>query len=252
MSFFVCLLLAVVLCAPAGRAQQAALGKTTLVYANPLPFSYTTDLPAPCSAHTELRDPCILRDGDHYYLVFTMWPFSDIADKDPAKPNMNSSPGIRLFVSKDLTHWTPLNWLVKSSDLPEDCPYKNRFWAPEIHRFGGKYYLIFTADNWEDAKYNPNGQPGYHAFVGVADKVDGPYRHITVLPDSACDTTLLGDDNARVYAFMPFHDLYVQQVDLSKLSEGKVSYLSARTKIVTADSSDIGQPSPKYLEGPGR
>jgi GH43 family beta-xylosidase len=23
-----------------------------------------------------------------------------------------------------------------------DCPYKHRFWAPEIHRIAGKFYLI--------------------------------------------------------------------------------------------------------------
>ena len=36
---------------------------------------------------------------------------------------------------------------MKSSELPEDCPYKHRFWAPEIHKIGGRFYLIFTADN---------------------------------------------------------------------------------------------------------
>ncbi len=234
-----------------GRAQQAAPhAPATLAYANPLPFSYTTSLPAPGSMHTELRDPCIIRDGNRYYLVFTMWPFADIGAKGPAKPDLNSSPGIRLFVSKDLAHWTALGWLVKSSALPGSSPYKHRFWAPEIHKLGGKYYLIFTADNWIDAKYNAGGKPGYHAFVGVADKVDGPYRHITLLPDSACDTTLLGDSDGRVYAYMPFGDLFVQQVDLSHLAEGKVSYIGARTKIVQADNSDIGLPSPRYLEGP--
>lgn len=61
-----------------GAAQQAASHPNALAYANPLPFSYTTSLPAPGSMHTELRDPCIIRDSDRYYLVFTMWPFTDI------------------------------------------------------------------------------------------------------------------------------------------------------------------------------
>ena len=218
----------------------------TLTYTNPLHFGTKTGR----EGHDELRDPCILKEGDTYYLVFTMWPFTDRADQDAAKPDRNSSPGIRLYSSKDLTHWTPGPWLVKSSDLPDSSPYKHRFWAPEIHKIGGKFYLVFTADNWLKPEYNATGQFGYHAFLGVADKVIGPYKHISYLPDSACDTTIFGDVDGRVYAFMPFGDLFVQELDLSRLAEGKVSYKTPRQKIVSSDFSDIGQPSPKYLEGP--
>lgn len=57
--------------------------------------------------HDELRDPCIIKEEDTYYFVFTMWPFADSSAKDTSKPDLNSSPGIRLYSSKDLTHWTP-------------------------------------------------------------------------------------------------------------------------------------------------
>jgi len=215
----------------------------TLTYKNPLLF------PGPDN-HGELRDPCIIRHGDHYYLVYTMWPFSDISGRDPSKPDMGSSPGIQMFVSTDLTNWKPLTWLVKFADLPDDCPYKGRFWAPEIHEHNGKFYLIFYADNWIDSKYNGDGKPGYHAFIGVSNKVDGPYEHISYLPDSACDTTLLFDDDGRTFAIMPYGDMFEQQVDLSKIEQGKLSYIGLRTKILSHDNSDISLPSPKYLEGP--
>ncbi len=218
----------------------------TLTYANPLHFGTNTGR----EDHDELRDPCIIHEGGTYYLVFTMWPFTDSSAKDPTKPDMNSSPGIRLYFSKDLTHWTPGSWLVKSSALPADSPYKHRFWAPEIHKIGGKFYLVFTTDNWIKPEYNATGHFGYHAFIGVADKVTGPYEHISYMPDSACDTTIFGDDDGRVYASMPFGDLFVQELDLSRLSEGKVGYKTPRQKIVSSDFADIGQPSPKYLEGP--
>src|SRR4051794_34948181 len=42
--------------------------------ANPNDFLYDHGQTAP---RPEVRDPCILRDGDTYYLVFTMWPFSN-------------------------------------------------------------------------------------------------------------------------------------------------------------------------------
>lgn len=226
-----------------GTRTQAA---KTLTYTNPLHFGGNTGR----KDHDELRDPCIIREGDTYYLVFTMWPFTDSSAKDISKPDMNSSPGIRLYISKDLTHWTPGPWLVKSSDLPDNSPYKHRFWAPEIHKIGGKFYLVFTTDNWLKPEYNATGKWGYHAFLGVADKVTGPYQHISYMPDSACDTTILGDSDGRIYAYMPFGDLFVQELDLSKLAEDKISYHGPRQKIVSDDFSDIHQPSPKYLEGP--
>lgn len=53
------------------------------------------------------------------------------------------------------------------------------------------------------------GHFGYHAFIGVADKATGPYQHISYMPDSACGTTTMGDDDGHVYAYMPFGDLFV-------------------------------------------
>jgi beta-xylosidase len=77
-----------------------------------------------------------------------VYPFSHHTGKDESKPDMNSSPGIKLYRSSDLLDWEFVDWLVKSSELPEDCPYKHRFWSPEIRMINGKYYLTFTADNW--------------------------------------------------------------------------------------------------------
>jgi len=218
----------------------------TFDYTNPLAFKYPTpERPD----ESEIRDPCIIHEGDRYYLTYTVWPFSDSSSKDPAKPDMRSSPGIALYSSADMKSWKFENWIVKSSELPDDCPYKHRFWAPEIHKIQGKFYVIFTADNWLKKEYNATGDWGYHAFVGVADKVTGPYKHITYIKDSACDTTLMDAKNGKVYAIMPFGDLFEQEIDLSRLSEGKIT-LGERKKILTCDNADIQQPSPKYLEGP--
>ena len=45
---------------------------------NPLPFEYVEGQTAP---RREVRDPCIIREGDRYYLVFTMWPFRNREEK---------------------------------------------------------------------------------------------------------------------------------------------------------------------------
>jgi len=164
---------------------------------------------------------------------------------------MNSSPGIRLYSSKDLKNWTFEKWLVKSSELPEDCPYKHRFWAPEIHKIKNKFYLIFYADNWIEDKYNAAGEKGYVAFVGVSDKVDGPYEHISWLKGAGCDTNLFGDDDGKIYAIMPFGNEYIQEVDLSGIEQGDIKLIGERKMIVAQDNSDVDKTfNPDYMEAP--
>ena len=222
----------------------------TFTYQNPLPFSYTDGQPR---AEKEVRDPCIIREGDTYYLIFTMAPFANREDRRMTLPDNGSSPGIALYSSPDLKTWKFENWLVKSSDLPVDSPYKNRFWAPEIHKFNGKFYIIFTADNWIKPEYNPAGRWGTAgwAFVGVADRITGPYQHISYIKGAGCDTTLFQDTDGKTYAIIPRYDIYMQEIDLTGLEQDKVELLGEPKKIVSAKNDDIGAPvSPRYMEGP--
>jgi len=122
----------------------------TFTYSNPIYFQGN-------GPRDSIHDPQILRDGDTYYLVATLWPFANYSDRDPGKPDLGSAPGIKLYSSRDLTHWKLENWLLKSADLPEACPYKHQFWAPELHKIGGRYYLIVGGSNWIDDKYNVGG-----------------------------------------------------------------------------------------------
>ncbi|BDI28444.1 endo-1,4-beta-xylanase [Capsulimonas corticalis] len=217
---------------------------------NPLPFAYNVDGAA---SHTELRDPCITREGDTYYLVFTVWPFAGRIVERMGLPDNGSSPGIALYSSKDLKDWAFVTWLVKSSDLAEDCPYKHRFWAPEIHKIHGRFYLIFTADNWNKLEYNPAGEwcdSGY-AFVGVADEITGPYEHITYIHGACCDTSLFEDSDGRTYALIPRMNVDVQEIDLTQIDRDIVTLLGKPETVITADNSDIGfAPRPDYLEAP--
>ena len=211
----------------------------------PLPFTYAEGQAQPQS---ELRDPCIIREGDTYYLVFTMYPFRSREELRLHEPNQGGSPGIALYSSCDLKSWKFENWLVKSADLPETCPYKNRFWAPEIHKIAGRFYLIFTADNWLQNEYNPAGRWGTAgwAFVGIADKITGPYERITWLQGAGCDTTLFGDSDGKTYAFIPRGNIDVQEVDLLEMK-----LIGKPQRIVNADNADIGiAAKPEYLEGP--
>jgi xylan 1,4-beta-xylosidase len=234
-------------CAVASTARGEVSAAST--YANPLPFSYESN----GALRREVRDPCVIHEGDTYFLTFTMWPFANREQNRMGQPDNGSSPGIALYSSLDLKEWKFENWLVKSSELPVNCPYKHRFWAPEIHKINGKFYLIFTADNWLEAEYNPAGNWGSagYAFVGVADAITGPYRHITYIPGGACDTTLFVDTDGQIYAVMPKYNLYVRRIDLSRLETSEIRWIGEESKILDCKNDDIGlQTSPEYLEGP--
>ena len=236
---------------PGGRVQPAPEAEPRKApQARPLPFQYTEGQTAP---RDEVRDPCIIRDGDRYYLTFTMWPFRNREESRLGEPDQGGSPGIALYASKDLKAWTFAKWLVKSSELPENCPYKNRFWAPEIHKINGKHYLIFTADNWIKKEYNPAGSWGTagHCFIGVADSVEGPYEHITWVSGGTCDMSLFGDSDGQVYALKPKRDLFIQKIDLGQLERDQVKWAGPEERVVPCGNADIGlAASPEYLEGP--
>lgn len=89
----------------------------------------------------------MVREGDRYHLVITMRPFCGGEEAHLAEPDNVSSPGIALCSSPDLKAWKFETWLVKSSELPADCPYKHRFWAPEIHKIAEKFYLFSVRSN---------------------------------------------------------------------------------------------------------
>src|SRR5450432_2093848 len=71
------------------------------------------------------HDPCIIKQGDTYYVFGTSMP---------------GSPGITLRTSKDLVHWTARTPLF--SAIPEwaagAVPGTKGMWAPDISLFNGK------------------------------------------------------------------------------------------------------------------
>ena len=229
--------------------EEKGVRERTFTYQNPLPFEYE----AMGGIRKELRDPCIIREGDTYYLVFTVWPFANREEDRLGMANQGGSPGIKLYSSKDLKNWKFENWLVKADELPEDCEYKNRFWAPEIHKIGGRFYIIFTADNWIKKEYNQAGTWGSagYAFVGVADKITGPYENITYIDGGACDSSLFEDVDGKTYALIPAYDVFVQEIDLTKIDQGEVKLVGERKLAVKCKNDDIGlDAEADYQEGP--
>lgn len=84
-------------------------------------FSYKN--PVYSAAIDSVRDCQIIADGGRYYLIGTCPPYW----KD-------ANPDIKLYSSDDLLNWRFERLLLNREDVPEDAWYRDRFWAPEIHK----------------------------------------------------------------------------------------------------------------------
>jgi len=78
-------------------------------------------------------DPAVFKDEKDYWLVATS---NDAPDAFP------------ILHSTDLRHWEPKGFVFPEGHLPQWCA-KGRnvadFWAPEMHRVGREYWVVFTA-----------------------------------------------------------------------------------------------------------
>ena len=92
----------------------------------PPPTSQPTTNAAPLQTEPRTHDPCMIKDGDYYYVY-------------------NTGPGIQAKRSKDLLHWErlpfvfnqPLAWAMN------DFPRANSIWAPDISFFNNEFHLYY-------------------------------------------------------------------------------------------------------------
>lgn len=168
-----------------------------------------------CNPLTTLtfRDTHIIPDGGRYYAVGTCTPVWG-----------GQNPGVKLYVSDDLRHWTYSHMLIDAYALDSTAWYKDRFWAPEIRKVGTKYLLTFNCQNNGGAGYaDVERQRHYHACgLAVADHIEGPYTVVTpdepLTPFASNDMSLFQDTDGRVYCFFnngwtSLHRIYVAELD---------------------------------------
>ncbi|MGQ1891326.1 glycoside hydrolase family 43 protein [Thermophagus sp. OGC60D27] len=141
---------------------------------------------------TGIRDAQIFQDDDgKFYLMGTSAPFW---------PREGKSPGIKIYSSDSITGWEFEKLLIDRSELDSCGWYLDRFWAPEIHKLRGKYYLLFNSLN---ETYDCSPSKHLKGFVAVSDSILGEYK---VLKDgkplmNGNDLTFFEDDNGKIYAF---------------------------------------------------
>jgi beta-xylosidase len=117
--------------------------------------------------HMRLHDPFIVADKpSRTYYLFT----SNIPEVTGEK-----RAGTMVYTSRDLKAWTKPKLVFTA---PEGMWGTEGAWAPEVHKWRGKWYLLTTFHN-ESLKLPEQGKRKPYrrgTILAVADRIDGPYR----------------------------------------------------------------------------
>ncbi len=158
------------------------------------------------------RDTHIVPHDSVFYAIGTSPPYW-------GGPNA----GIKLYRSPDLKNWEYVNLLIDAAALDEDVWYKDRFWAPELHRINNRFFLTFNCQNSGGGNYASENMKHFHACgLAIADNIEGPYRVVTherpLTSFPSNDMTLFKDDDGRIFCFFnngwtDMHRIYVAGLD---------------------------------------
>ena len=117
-----------------------------------------------------LGDPFILLDNGVYYAYGT-----------------HAENGIEVYTSNDLKTWRLNGLALNKNDVWAD----RWFWAPEVYKVRGKYYMYYSADE--------------HICVATADSPAGPFTQVkkeAMIVDEKCiDNSLFIDEDGKPYLF---------------------------------------------------
>lgn len=150
------------------QVSQAQQVKNT--FANPLPV--------------KLGDPSMLYAEGVYYIYGT-----------------GSRTGFPAYKSTDMVHWQSLGQVYKrdsSKSFGIDA-----FWAPEVYKVKGKYYMFFSAQ-WRN---NPTNElENFRIGIAVSDKPEGPFVDFSDKPVfdpgyPIIDANVFFDKDGRTYLY---------------------------------------------------
>lgn len=161
----------------------------------------------------KLRDPFVLAENGMYYMYGTDW--------------------VCYKSNGDLKHWTK-----SQKELvvrPDECDGNE--WAPEVHKFKGKYYMFTT---YHSSKTNRRG-----CTILKSNEPDGPFveitnGHITPHDWDSIDGTFYLDENGQpwmafVHEWVTTDD-NVGRMAIAKLSDDLTHFISEPIELFRADA----------------
>ncbi len=169
-----------------------------------LAFGATAILAAASPASTihrsqiRIRDPFVLPDPEtQTYFIYSTTDWGSEAEQ--------RTKSVIVYRSNDLEHWeTPTPVFA----VPQEHWARESIWAPEVHRYQGKYYLFVTLTA-KDALPTPPGRPQNRkrgTEILVADRPEGPFRSLANPPQTphdwmSLDGTLFVEDGVPYMIF---------------------------------------------------
>lgn len=131
------------------------------------------------TADLEIRDPFIMREGETYFCYFSKSWFG--------------GHEVKLRTSRDLVNWSEAKVVMQANEGWE----VNAVWAPEVHRYKGRYYLFATL-HCNDGKHRKTG-----TWAFVADRPEGPFmptKDDALTPEgTGIDGTFVLDEDGTPY-----------------------------------------------------
>jgi GH43 family beta-xylosidase len=191
-----------------------------------------------------IRDPFVLVDGGHYYLY-------------ESKP-WSGGRGVEVRRSADLVTWTAKE---PAMVLP-DSVRPTAIWAPEVHRFGGKFWMFATiteekgvrpmaamGEGVEEKNLVPRG-----TWIFSSDRPTGPFMPVKLGPVppaelQTLDGTLYVEDGRP---YMVYCHEWCQMgngtIEYAPLASDFASFLEPPKKLLDARSAMDG--AGKVTDGP--
>jgi beta-xylosidase len=153
-----------------------------------------------------LHDPFIVADArTRTYHLFT--------SNEPSMSGVEGV-GVMAYTSRDLKHWTRPKLVFR---LPEGTWANAGGWAPEVHRWRGRWHLFVTLHN--EAATLPGDPPLYRrgTVLAASDSLDGPFalvrggEPIISADRMTLDATLYVDGRGKPWTV--FANEWLQRVD---------------------------------------
>lgn len=163
----------------------------------------------------DVPDPDVIRVGEDYYMVTT---------------TMHMMPGCPVMHSRDLVNWEVISYVFDALDdtpsyrLEGGTVYGKGQWATSLRYHNGLYYVLFS----------PNDHP-YKSYIYTAENPAGPWK-LHSRPKHFHDSSLLFDDDGRVYVFSGSGNIRLTELDsdLKDVKAGGVDTIVIRTDDETA------------------
>jgi GH43 family beta-xylosidase len=164
-----------------------------------------------------IRDPFVLVDSE----VQTYYLYAQMQNREGAV-----GQGVEVYTSRDLEHWEGPTPVFNTEPDYKDV---SMVWAPEVHRYRGRYYLFVTltySQELDSPSTSPIPPPQYvrGTHILVADRPTGPFESLgkgsaTPADWMSLDGTLYVEDGIPYMVFChewaQIHDGSMELVRLS-------------------------------------